>query len=73
MRRFLLRCMSLKVALNRLAAMSDLSPLLGAERTQRRHLISAAIDPQRTDFDVRYESAKESETDVTQTSLEDRV
>src|SRR5437660_1302868 len=25
--------------------MSDMSPLLGAERTQRRHLISAAIDP----------------------------
>ncbi len=24
--------------------MSDMSPLLGAERTQRRHLISAAID-----------------------------
>ncbi len=29
----LLRCMSLLLALNRLAAMSDMSPLLGAERT----------------------------------------
>ena len=38
------------MALNRLVAMSDLSALLGAERTRRRHLISAAIDPQRTFF-----------------------
>jgi hypothetical protein len=29
------------------------SPLLGAERTRRRHLISAAIDPQRTFFALK--------------------
>src|SRR6266571_2126868 len=41
----MLQCICRIVALNRLVATSDMSPLLGAERTRRRHLISADIDP----------------------------
>jgi hypothetical protein len=39
----------------------------------RNYSLMSAHGPERTSFDVRYESGKGSEADVTRTSLNDRL